>query len=234
MKRVSEGLSMFKTIASFTFSGVRLPGRIGPAIALTILLLSTAAIQSICATADADSGNEKDDKCVAIPGRRSPFCGETSFKEFAYVANSTPGSISGYKVDTNTGALSPVPGKTFVSGKEGGGRLAADAKHRFLYIANPADEDNDIAGFKINAQNGRLTPLSGSSFPAGLHPSFAVVDPSSRFLYVTNSGSNNVSVFNIDPNTGGLAPVPGSPFAAGASPSSIAIDPNGRFALVTN
>ena len=121
MRRVSEDRSMSK-IASFNFSGVRLSGR-GSAIALTTLLLSAAAIAAMSSPVDVDSSTDKDDECVTIPGRRSPFCGETSFKEFAYVANSFPGSISGYKVDTNTGALRPIPGKIFVSGKRGGGSL---------------------------------------------------------------------------------------------------------------
>jgi YVTN family beta-propeller protein len=60
------------------------------------------------------------------------------------------------------------------------------------------------------------------------------IDPSGRFLFVANTGSNNVSVFHIDPATGALNSVPGSPVVAGSEPRGIAVDPTARFVFVTN
>jgi YVTN family beta-propeller protein len=58
------------------------------------------------------------------------------------------------------------------------------------------------------------------------------VDPSGKFAYVTNSGSNDVSMYTINATTGVLTS--GGTIAAGSTPTSIAIHPSGKFAYVTN
>src|SRR5260221_14281024 len=74
------------------------------------------------------------------------------------------------------------------------------------------------------------TPLFRSPFRAGYMPHSVAVDPTGKFAYVANGGSNNVSGYRIDRSTGALDPVPGSPFAAGSGPISVAISPLGPFA----
>ncbi len=55
------------------------------------------------------------------------------------------------------------------------------------------------------------------------------VDPSDRFAYVANQGSNNISGYFIDPTSGALGPLAMSPFAAGAGGvNSVTVDPNGQ------
>jgi 6-phosphogluconolactonase len=66
----------------------------------------------------------------------------------------------------------------------------------------------------------------------GTGPTSVAVDPSGKFAYVTNSGSNNVSMFTINTTTGVLTST--GTIAAELSPSSIAIHPSGKFAYVTN
>jgi 6-phosphogluconolactonase len=67
---------------------------------------------------------------------------------------------------------------------------------------------------------------------AGTDPVSAALDPSGRFVYVTNSGSNDVSMYTIDATTGSLTLI--GTIAAELSPTSIAIHPSGKFAYVTN
>ena len=50
-------------------------------------------------------------------------------------------------------------------------------------------------------------------------PSAVAVDPTGKFAYVGNDGSNNISAYAIDANTGALTPVTGSPFSAGLNPT---------------
>jgi hypothetical protein len=71
--------------------------------------------------------------------------------------------------------------------------------------------------------------VPGSPFLAGIEPNSLAVDPTGRFAYVTNVGSNTVSAYSIAAN-GALKPVPGSPFAAGVTPASVAITPLVLFA----
>src|SRR6202012_180366 len=155
-------------------------------------------------------------------------------QQFAYVANSNGNDVSGYIIHTATGKLTPIEGSPFISGKSGSSSIAVDQGGRFLYVTNQHSQDEVVAGFSIDSETGKLTPVPGSPFSAGAGPSSIAVDPSGKFAYVSNSGSNNVSAFKIDKNSGRLSPVSGSPFAAGSSPSFVAVDPSGLFVYVTN
>jgi 6-phosphogluconolactonase len=59
------------------------------------------------------------------------------------------------------------------------------------------------------------------------------VDPSGKFLYTANQGSNDVSAFSID-SSGTLAPLSNSSVLPGTSPSYIVTDTSGRFLFVAN
>jgi YVTN family beta-propeller protein len=58
------------------------------------------------------------------------------------------------------------------------------------------------------------------------------VDPTGKFAYVANEGSNNVSMYSIDAAAGALTLI--GTIAAGVSPFSVAVDPSGKFAYVAN
>ena len=64
-----------------------------------------------------------------------------------------------------------------------------------------------------------MTPVAGSPFGAGAVPSGVAVDPTGKFAYVANYGSDNVSAYHQRDqrraDAGG-----GSPFGAGAVPST--------------
>ena len=66
----------------------------------------------------------------------------------------------------------------------------------------------------------------------GVSPRSVVVDPTGKFAYVANSGSNNVSMYTIDATTGALTSI--GLMAAGANPASVAVDPSGKFVYVAN
>ena len=86
--------------------------------------------------------------------------------------------------------------------------------------------------FSLNSLTGALTELPGSPFNAGLVPQQLVVDPTGRFVYVTNSQSHDITALSVDPASGTLTEMPGSPFLIGATPVTSAIDPTGRFLYV--
>jgi 6-phosphogluconolactonase (cycloisomerase 2 family) len=90
-----------------------------------------------------------------------------------------------------------------------------------------------VFGFAVGS-GGTLTPLNGGAPPvaAGTHPSAIAGDPSSKYVYVTDSTNGNVRGFAVQ--SGALSPLSGSPFPAGNQPSSITVDPAGGFAYVAN
>jgi 6-phosphogluconolactonase (cycloisomerase 2 family) len=89
-----------------------------------------------------------------------------------------------------------------------------------------------IHGFSVNPSTGALSEVPGSPFSAGLGPAQIIVDPTNRFLYVTNQNSNDITGFSIDAGTGSLTLLPGSPFFIGAEPVTMGVDPTGRFLYV--
>ena len=75
-----------------------------------------------------------------------------------------------------------------------------------------------------------LTALKGSPWVAGIHPSAIASDPSSTYVYVTDSTSGDVLGYSIQ--SGGLTPLTGSPFPSGSQPSGITVDPDPKYAYL--
>ncbi len=89
-----------------------------------------------------------------------------------------------------------------------------------------------VFGFSVDS-TGALSPLNGGvPFAAGIQPSAIASDPSSAYVYVTDSTAGKVLGYSIA--SGLLSPLAGSPFPAGDQPSAMVIDPSGKFAYVTN
>jgi 6-phosphogluconolactonase (cycloisomerase 2 family) len=98
----------------------------------------------------------------------------------------------------------------------------------FVYVESDDPSGNAIFGFKRN-DDGSLTPLPGSPYPAGglgITPTFnlgpfdsdqnVIVNPDHTLLFAVNGGSDSIAVFSIGAN-GALTPVAGSPFPSGGS-----------------
>ncbi len=77
-----------------------------------------------------------------------------------------------------------------------------------------------------------LTPLPGSPFSAGVHPSAVTADASAAYVYVTDLSSASVLSYSVA--SSGLAPVSGSPFPTGNQPTAIALDSTGKLAVIAN
>jgi 6-phosphogluconolactonase len=162
--------------------------------------------------------------------------------KFVYVVNTGDNNVSGYTINAANGALTPIPGSPFAAAV-GPSFVALDPTGKFAYVANSGSTANGrgpVSGYTINATNGALTPIPGSPFVAGGFPDSLAVDPTGKFVYVSNSGTaeneflGGVSGYSINASSGALTAIPGSPFAAGTVPTFAAVDPTGRFAYVVN
>lgn len=89
-----------------------------------------------------------------------------------------------------------------------------------------------ISGFAV-ASSGALTPVNGSPFLAGSTPTGIAIDPTSRFLYATDSVQNQLIAYDIQ-TAGFLYPLPNGPFQAGTFPVSVIVDPRGQYIYVTD
>ena len=89
-----------------------------------------------------------------------------------------------------------------------------------------------ISGFSI-ASGGALSPLAGSPYLAGSTPTGVAIDPTSRFLYATDSAQNQLIVYTIL-STGELVSQNSGPFTTGTFPVAVVVDPRDQYLYVTN
>ncbi|MFZ3342805.1 MAG: beta-propeller fold lactonase family protein [Terriglobales bacterium] len=132
------------------------------------------------------------------------------------------------QINSLTGAITTAAATPEVVGTSPNGLALLN---KFLYVAN--SQANTISLFNI-AGDGTLSQNTTPTPAGGSGPHGAVVDPSGKYLLVTNTFTNNISVFSIDSGSGALTPVAGSPFYANNGPGEILIAPSGDLVYVTN
>jgi 6-phosphogluconolactonase len=160
--------------------------------------------------------------------------------KFAYVTNDGCNGgdgvyVSMYTINPTTGALASIGPPVWTYDYSAyPGSVAVDPAGQFVYVTNSGDvydpDYGNVAMYTVNATTGALTSIG--TIAAGTGPVSVAVDPSGKFAYVANSGSNDVSMYTVNGTTGSLTLI--GVIAAGLSPASIAIHPSGKFAYVTN
>ncbi len=105
-----------------------------------------------------------------------------------------------------------------------------------------------VLGFAQNTSTGGLSLLSATAFNstlktyqntqnvrAGVTPSSIAIDPTTRYVYVTDKTSNQVIGYQIASGTSGnLTPLVSSPYTTGSLPVSLTIDPRGKYLYTAN
>lgn len=122
----------------------------------------------------------------------------------AYISLTSADSVALFHITDSSGALSSVSNSVPLVGTGPVG-LALHSSGKFLYAANSIG--NSVSTFNV-AGDGTLSQ-AGNPTAAGINPQGAVIDPSGKFLLVTNAdfGSNqgSISIFSIDSGTGALS-----------------------------
>src|SRR5271157_2570084 len=152
-------------------------------------------------------------------------------ERFLYVANpaasnpypyqSTTGNISGFNIDSVTGALSPTLGSPFTS-TEGTGptALTVDPNGRFVY-ATTTGSSYSIWCFTITSTNGQLVAVTNSPFSQSAGGLFALIDPLGNFFYIGSSTGNGIAGYSYNPSTGAPTAIANSPFSTGSAPGKM-------------
>jgi len=156
-------------------------------------------------------------------------CGGTS-SHFVYAAIPDANQIAVFREDPYSGILTQLSGSPYTVG-DGVRAVVLHPSGKFLYAANPGQNENDVSLFSI-AGNGSLNEVFPRT-PVGTLPTLLAMDPAGGYLYVGNALSNTISVFSIDSGNGGLTRVAGSPFSIGLSPSSMQLSPSGNYLYVS-
>lgn len=134
--------------------------------------------------------------------------------------------VTAFTVDNASGTLSFA--SSVVVGNTATG-IAVDGTGSYLYVARY--DGAVISSFSIDTSTGVFSAVGDASLAIDAAPMGLAADPSGKFVYSANSGSNNVTAWRIG-SGGVLTSVGTSP--AGASPKAVVVDPSGRFAYSAN
>ncbi|MGE8059017.1 lactonase family protein [Pseudomonas sp. NPDC089547] len=124
---------------------------------------------------------------------------------FAYVINELDSTVTSYRFDAASGALSPLQvlsslPATF-TGNSRASEIEVDRSGRFLYASNRGYDS--IAVFAIDQGSGLLSPVE--YVPSeGKTPRFFSLTPNQRFMFALNEDSDSIVSFAVDPQTGAL------------------------------
>jgi 6-phosphogluconolactonase (cycloisomerase 2 family) len=125
---------------------------------------------------------------------------------FAYVVNELDSSVTAYRFNSQSGALSPiqiVPSlpSTF-TGNSRASEIEIDRSGRFLYASNRGYDS--VAVFAIDQSSGMLTPVEFMPTD-GKTPRFFTFTPNGRFLFALNEDSDTIISMATDARTGALS-----------------------------
>src|SRR3989442_2306682 len=173
---------------------------------------------------------------VAFAGTWAPVWAQN---KYAYVANWTDNTVSGYLRDATTGVLTQITGSPWATGNAPAS-VAVDQTGNCVFVANFLS--NNVSAYKITASTGVLTQVTGSPFPTGTAPIAVAVDFFTELVYVANafdgSGSlGSISAFQTSSSTCTLTAAAASPFrdpGTFSTPSSVVVERTGNFVYVTN
>jgi 6-phosphogluconolactonase (cycloisomerase 2 family) len=138
---------------------------------------------------------------------------------FAFVANQVSNTISVYSIDRSTGVLTEVKGADPAHSSPfatAAGPSGLAVSGNTLFVANQTARV--VSVYTFDATTGVLT--AGAQVPAGVRPTALDVDPTGKFLYVTDAGANAVLGFSI--SSGALTAMTSS-FPAGTAPVAVKV-----------
>ena len=137
----------------------------------------------------------------------------------AYVANGFSG-VEAYSVNTSTGDLTRIRTGAFATGNNPIA-ITTDTSGKFVYVVNRDDTtavNNTITALAIQS-DGSLAQITSGVLSLN-SPSAVALDPSGKFVFVTNFNNATVATFSINSSTGQLTLV--GAVSTGSNPSGIA------------
>jgi 6-phosphogluconolactonase len=127
---------------------------------------------------------------------------------FLFMDTELSAQLISYRWDARHGRLHQIqiqstfaPGYT---GEKSVAELLVSQDGRFLYVSNRGEE-NTLVVYAIDKRTGALKQIQRTSSLGKTPWSFAI-DPSGRWMLVTNEATSSVNVLKVNPATGKLAP----------------------------
>ena len=165
-------------------------------------------------------------------GTASPSKPFPAGQSFVYVGNNGPQTISGFKRDISTGALTEVPGSPFAASVQAelwSPTFAVDPENQMLFSLGSDAGKGQLSVFLIDPDTGTLSTASGSPFNCSCIVRSISVAPQGRFVYVA-AVDKGIFAWRIDRAHRTLVPVRGSPFGESTHPyQGATVDNAGKF-----
>jgi 6-phosphogluconolactonase len=176
--------------------------------------------------------NNKSGTAQALIG--SPFVAGTTpssvvvhpSNRFVFVANQGDSTISLFKIDSTSGALTEVLPRTATGFSPAA--MTLDSGGTFLFVANLVP--GSISVFSVGA-GGTLSPLSGSPVPLAGSPGGLTLTPAGDLLFVPVPAFSAIYTFTV---SSGVLTSAGAPVFVSGGISTLAVDPGGKFLYAPN
>jgi 6-phosphogluconolactonase (cycloisomerase 2 family) len=109
---------------------------------------------------------------------------------YAYATNfdAVPSTVSQYRVDPTTGALSALTPATVATGASPFS-VSVEPSGQYVYVANY--NADTVSQYTIGT-GGVLTAVGSGSVATGSHPNGVTIDPANKHAYVANFGADTV------------------------------------------
>ena len=158
---------------------------------------------------------------------------------FVFAADLGADRIFGYRLDQESGSLTPAPeaGGDAVPGA-GPRHFAFSTDGSAVYVIN--ELDNTLAVYDYDAETGAFTsrqvlPTLPDGWDGVSYCAQVVVSPDGRYIYGSNRGHDSIAIFSVNTETGEVTPEQ-VVTAGGENPRNIALsaDAAGRWLLSAN
>ncbi|MEM8857922.1 MAG: lactonase family protein [Chloroflexota bacterium] len=153
------------------------------------------------------------------------------------IGQAEPGGLSSYAIDQKTGDLAHL--NTVDSGGSSACYVTVDQTGRYALIANyssgnvgifPIRPDGSLAEASDFQQHTGSGPNPNRQ--EGPHAHCIVIDPTSRYAFAADLGTDQIIGYLIDFDGGKLVPHSQIKLAAGSGPRHLVFHPNGQMAFV--
>lgn len=142
-------------------------------------------------------------------------------KDIVYFSDEQGCSVTGYRLDTSTGALTAFQTITTLpdgyTGRNTCSQIQIAPSGKFLYVPNRGH--NSIAGFSVDASDGRLTAIGHVSTEAV--PNAFSLDPEGNFIFAAGAASGRLASYRINGDTGALTPL--ETYSVGQRPGGVLV-----------
>ena len=159
---------------------------------------------------------------IEPPGRLGPrhYCFHPSL-DFVYFSNEQGCSVTSYRLDRTTGALSAVQTVTTLPAgqtmRNTCSQIHLTPSGQFLYVGNRGH--NSIAGFAVGPDSGQLTAVGHISTEAV--PTAFAIDAAGHFLFAAGTATGRLASCRINGETGRLTAL--ETYAVGQRPAAVLV-----------